>query len=65
MIKDNNIPRNEARVEDVKICERCGEMIIGEYDYVQTKRHIKLYFHKGMNCRRLGLMKRQQRNVLG
>ncbi len=52
MIKDNNIPRNEARVEDVKICERCGEMIVGEYDYIQTRRHTKLYFHKGMKCRR-------------
>ena len=42
----------KARAEDVKICERCGEMIIGEYDYVQTRRHTKLYFHKGMKCRR-------------
>lgn len=52
MIKDNNISRNEARAEDVKICERCGEMIVGEYDYVQTRRHTTLYFHKGMKCRR-------------
>lgn len=52
MIKDNNILRNEARAEDVKICERCSEMIVGEYDYVQTRRHTKLYFHKGMKCRR-------------
>ena len=28
----------KARAEDVKICERCGEMIVGEYDYVQTRR---------------------------
>lgn len=51
MIKDNNIPRNEARAEDVKICERCGEMIVGEYDYIQTRRGTKLYFCKGMKCR--------------
>lgn len=52
MIKDNNISRNEARAEDVKICDRCGEMIVGEYDCVQTRRHTTLYFHKGMKCRR-------------
>lgn len=50
LIKNNDISRNGARAEDVKICEKCGEMIVGEYDYVQTKRHTKIYFHKDMKC---------------
>lgn len=41
-----------ARAEDVKICEICGKMIIGEYDWIQTRRRTKLYFYKGMKCRR-------------
>ncbi len=45
---------NEAKAEDVKICEVCGKMIVGEYDYVHTKRHTKIYFHKGMKCRTRG-----------
>ena len=42
----------KARAEDVKICERCGEIIIGEYDFVRTRRGTEMYFHKGMKCRR-------------
>lgn len=41
-----------AKAEHVKICGKCGEMIIGEYDYVKTKRNTKIYFHKGMKCGR-------------
>ena len=41
-----------VRAEDVKICEICGKMIIGEYDWIQTRRRTKLYFCKGMKCRR-------------
>lgn len=41
---------HKARDEDMKICEKCGKIIIGEYDFVQTKRRTKLYFHKGMKC---------------
>lgn len=44
--------REPAKAEDVKICDICGEMIIGEYDYVRTKRGTELYFHKGMSCRK-------------
>ncbi len=27
---------NQAKAEDVKICEICGKMIVGEYDYIQN-----------------------------
>ena len=49
--KADTEPRS-AKAEDVKICDICGEMIIGEYDYVRTKRGAELYFHKGMSCRK-------------
>ena len=42
----------KARAEDVKICEVCGRMIVGEYDWVLTRRITKLYFCKGMKCGR-------------
>lgn len=48
LTKNNDILRHYAKAEDVKICRKCGEMIVGEYDFVQTKRGTKLYFHKGM-----------------
>ncbi len=38
--------------EDARVCRICGRLITGEYDYVRTRRHTELYFHKGMNCRR-------------
>lgn len=41
-----------ARAEDVRTCDLCGEMILGEYDYVRTKRKTDLYFHKDMSCRK-------------
>lgn len=40
-----------ARVEDVKICALCGKMIIGDYDYVRTRRRTELYFCKSMKCK--------------
>lgn len=43
---------NLAKAEDVRICGICGKMIIGEYDYNVTKRRTKIYFHKGMKCRK-------------
>lgn len=44
--------KGKARAEDVKICEICGKMIVGECDYVRTRRKTMLYFCKGMKCRR-------------
>ena len=51
MNKADTEPRS-AKAEEVKICDICGEMIIGEYDYVRTRRKTELYFHKGMSCRK-------------
>lgn len=51
-MKKNKVEHRSAKAEEVKICDICGEMIIGEYDYVQTKRRTELYFHKGMSCRK-------------
>lgn len=52
-MKKNKIkPKSEAKAEDVKICDLCGEMIIGDYDYVWTRRRTELYLHKGMSCRK-------------
>lgn len=41
-----------AKAEDVRICALCGRTIIGDYDYVQTRRGTKMYFCKGMKCRK-------------
>lgn len=38
--------------DDAKICSLCGELIVGDYDYVRTKRCTEMYFHKGMKCRK-------------
>ncbi|MFA9376253.1 MAG: hypothetical protein ACERKZ_05790 [Lachnotalea sp.] len=32
------------------ICAKCGKEIVGEYEYIKTKRKTVLYFHKGMRC---------------
>lgn len=52
MMKKNNVKSKTAKAEDVKICDLCGEMIVGDYEYVRTKRRTELYFHKGMSCRK-------------
>ena len=33
-------------------CSLCGEQIVGDYEYVRTKRRTEMYFHKGMSCRK-------------
>lgn len=40
------------KADDAKICHLCGELIIGDYNYVWTKRRTEMYFHKGMKCRK-------------
>lgn len=42
----------QMKADDAKICRLCGELIVGDYDYVRTKRGTKMYFHKGMKCRK-------------
>lgn len=41
-----------ARLEDGKTCHKCGRDIVGEYDYVRTRRGTELYFCKGMKCKK-------------
>lgn len=41
-----------ARLEDLKICAVCGRVIVGEFDYVRTRRGTEMYFHKNIECRR-------------
>lgn len=48
---------NKAVLDDVKICSLCGEQIVGDYEYIRTKRRTEMYFHKGMSCR-----KREKKN---
>ncbi len=43
----------QVKADDAKIClHLCGELIVGDYDYVRTRRHTEMYFHKGMKCRK-------------
>lgn len=48
--KKEDIEVKPLRADDAKICSLCGELIIGDYDYVRTKRLTEMYFHKGMKC---------------
>lgn len=41
---------DQAKEEDVRICQKCGRQIVGDYDYVKTRRRTEFYFHKGMKC---------------
>lgn len=52
MTKKKKEVENKAKAEDAKICHLCGELIIGDYDYVRTRRGMQMYFHKGMKCRK-------------
>ena len=47
-----NKQSEQAKAENVRICALCGRTIIGDYDYVQTRRRTKMYFCKGMKCRK-------------
>lgn len=38
--------------EGVKTCALCGREILGDYDYVKTKRKTEMYFHKDMECQK-------------
>lgn len=42
----------QVKAEDAKSCCLCGELIVGDYDYVRTRRRTEMYFHKGMECRK-------------
>ena len=41
----------KKKKEDKKqVKEDDGELIVGDYDYVRTRRRTEMYFHKGMKC---------------
>lgn len=44
--------KKELAPDDAKLCANCGKMLIGEYDYVKTKRGTEMYFCKGLACGR-------------
>lgn len=51
-LKKGKIEKKEqAKEEDVLICARCGKQIIGDYDYIKTRRRTEMYFHKGLTCK--------------
>jgi len=44
--------KKELAPDDAKLCANCGKVLIGEYDYVKTKRGTEMYFCKGLRCGR-------------
>lgn len=44
--------KENPKKNEVHICSYCGREIIGDYEYIKTKRGTELYFCKDMRCRR-------------
>ena len=44
--------KENPKKNEVHICSYCGREIIGDFEYVKTKRGTEMYFCKGMRCRR-------------
>lgn len=44
--------KEKPKKNGVYICSSCGREIIGDYEYIKTKRGTELYFCKDMRCRR-------------
>ena len=51
-MKKNKGEKKQVKADDAKICSLCGELIVGDFDYIRTKRRTEMYFHKGMKCRK-------------
>lgn len=51
-MKSSAMKKRELAPDDAKLCANCGKMLIGEYDYVKTKRGTEMYFCKGLACGR-------------
>ena len=47
-----NRAMSNPKKNEVHICSSCGQEIIGDFEYVKTKRGTELYFCKDMRCRR-------------
>lgn len=43
--------KEKPKKNEVHICSYCGREIIGDFEYIKTKRGTELYFCKGMRCR--------------
>jgi hypothetical protein len=43
--------KEKPKKNEVHICSSCGREIIGDYEYIKTKRGTELYFCKDMRCR--------------
>ena len=51
-MKSSAMKKKEQTSDDEKLCANCGKMLIGEYDYLKTKRRTEMYFCKGLSCGR-------------
>ena len=51
-MKKKKEEKKQVKADDAKICSLCGELIVGDFDYICTKRQTEMYFHKGMKCRK-------------
>ena len=52
MMKKKKEDAKQVKADDAKICSLCGELIVGDYDYIRTRRRTEMYFHKGMKYRK-------------
>ncbi|MCZ0668245.1 hypothetical protein OZZ17_11945 [[Ruminococcus] gnavus] len=43
--------KEKPKKNEVHICSSCGREIIGDFEYVKTKRGTELYFCKDMRCK--------------
>lgn len=43
--------KEKPKKNEVHICFSCGREIIGDFEYIKTKRGTELYFCKDMRCK--------------
>lgn len=43
--------KEKPKKNGVYICSSCGREIIGDFEYIKTKRGTELYFCKDMRCK--------------
>lgn len=44
--------KEDSKKNGVYICSSCGREIIGDFEYIKTRRGTEIYFCKDMRCRR-------------
>lgn len=37
-------------IKETVICNKCGHIISGNYEYIKTGRKTELFFHENMKC---------------